>query len=74
MLLQYRYSVSSAVLSLFPELNLLPWKFTRVPTKFWTDLNNQKTYLKWLQNELKYSTMEDWYSITWEVHISLKRL
>jgi len=46
-----------------PEFEWLEWKFSRVPRKYWQELNNRKKYLRWLGNELGFQNPEDWYRI-----------
>mgnify|MGYP003373223661 CR=1 FL=1 len=59
----YRRSPSAAVIDIFPEWNLNPWQFDRVPPGFWKSEKNQRNYIRWLGQELKITTPEDWYQV-----------
>ncbi len=50
--------------TIFPDYNWLPWKFNRAPQLFWNDVNNQKKFVKWAENELNIKEMGDWYKVT----------
>jgi len=57
-------SLQNAPRELFPEFEYLPWLFeSGVPPGFWEDIENIRSYMRWLGNELGYESMEDWYAI-----------
>ena len=60
----YADSPSLFVKNVFPHYKWLEWKFGQTPKHFWEDIKNQKTYTKWLGEELGYKNTEDWYDIT----------
>jgi len=64
LLSKYGSSPYQLLSKLFPETEWLPWCFTRAPGGFWESESNQRTYLKWLFQELHFSKEEDWYRIT----------
>ena len=64
MLKQYRYSVSLAVMELFPEHRWQGWKFRLVPKGWWKDIENQRAFVDYLKSELGLSTFEDCYQLS----------
>ena len=60
----YNCSPSRLVISVYPEKNWLPWKFTPTPMGYWNDIENHKIYMDWLGKELGYKILEDWYNIS----------
>ena len=64
-LLDSKYSSSPLMFlkGVFPEVEWLPWKLG-VPNSYWNDIENHKTYAKWLAETLGYKNMDDWYQIT----------
>lgn len=61
---KFNNSPADAVMTVYPEYKLLPWKFKVAPMGFWLDDDNIRTYLEWLGKELDYSKPEDWYKIS----------
>lgn len=60
-------SLSRALQSSFPEHKWHPWKFEQgVEKGFWDKRENQREYLEWLQTQLGFNSLEDWYRITGE--------
>jgi very-short-patch-repair endonuclease len=55
--------VLSVVKLIYPEYEWLEWKFNKTRQYFWDDTENQKIYMNWLFNKLKYEKIEDWYNI-----------
>jgi aromatic ring-cleaving dioxygenase len=66
-LAKYNGSPSLFIKSVFPEYNLLEWKFLVTNKYFWEDVENHKKYAMWLGEILGYKNMDDWYKITSEV-------
>ena len=54
-------------MSLYPEHNWLPWKFSQVTRGYWTKIENQRKYMEWLQKELKIENWEEWYQVSKQV-------
>jgi hypothetical protein len=63
----YSMSVANLVITVFPEYNWLPWKFSRTPRNFWIDVNNQIKYIEWLGKLKNINKKEDWYEIIGKV-------
>jgi very-short-patch-repair endonuclease len=61
---RYANSVYTLINTLFSEKLWLPWKFKNVPLKFSSDMDNLRWYMDWLYYELKFISMEDWYSVS----------
>ena len=55
------------VQKMFPTYDWLPWKFGSCPRHYWHSVDNQKKYVKWLENELKINEKSDWYKVTVKV-------
>ncbi len=64
---KYGNSPSKVIMSIYPEQNWLPWKFSSVPWGFWDDVKNQRIFLDWVKTELGYQKMEDFYNLSLEV-------
>jgi len=60
----YSNSLGIALSKVFPEHEWLPWKFRKVPGKFWDSKNNRLAYFKWLAIALNVKNMEDWYQLS----------
>eukprot|EP01125_Pyxidicula_operculata_P017279 TRINITY_DN6048_c0_g1_i1.p1 TRINITY_DN6048_c0_g1~~TRINITY_DN6048_c0_g1_i1.p1 ORF type:complete len:420 (-),score=48.57 TRINITY_DN6048_c0_g1_i1:135-1205(-) len=63
-ILKKHKNIVQALQELFPERTWHPWKFNQVPRSFWKSVDNQREYIEWLYNELKYQNMDDWYKLT----------
>jgi len=50
------------IIQLFPEANLVPWKFRKVPPNFWKNYENHVKFFNSLKPE--YKTYEDFYKLT----------
>jgi hypothetical protein len=48
---------------LFPEYNLLPWKFAKCAQHFWRKAENQRKFMEWAAQQLNIKEPSDWYSI-----------
>lgn len=48
----------------YPNIVWAPWCFTRVPDKYWSNLEHQKKALEWIEKQLKIDNWEDWYQVT----------
>lgn len=64
LLKRYNHSVSTLFKNVFPDRELLEWKFINAPQGFWQDEKNIKKFLDWLFKILNYENIEDWYKIT----------
>jgi len=63
-LIEYYKSPYGIARFAFPEHEWLPWKFGRVSSQFWDNLENLKRYLEWLSKRLGYINIEDYYRIS----------
>jgi len=61
---KYNNSTKLFVMSVFPDVEWLPWKFDQTLRGYWNDIENHITYAKWLGGTLGYKNMDDWYQIT----------
>lgn len=57
-------SISAALAFAYPKNNWMPWKFPQVPPHYWEHLANRKKYLKWLGNQLKFTSKKEWNRLT----------
>lgn len=65
----YNSSIIQLLSSLFhpPEGDdeWYPWKFDgSTPNNYWDSMLNQRKYANWLFKQLKFTKLEDWYSVT----------
>ena len=65
---KYHDSPYQLLSAAYPDYEWLPWKFNPSPKHFWSDVNNQMKFIKWLSNQLKLSSMDDWYNVTIKVY------
>ena len=63
----YKNTACNVIMSLVPESEWLIWKFAKVPSNFWEDVQNQKLFLEHLAKHLKIEKPEDWYNVGYEV-------
>ena len=69
----YEESPIKLITSFYPDYPWLPWKFNTAKN-FWNNRENQINYMNWLYNELKMTSMEDWYHISKEVNLLFFKL
>jgi hypothetical protein len=58
-------------MSVYPEYHWLPWRFDRIPEKFWHDPANHRMYLDWVEERLGITDKSQWYKVT---YTQLKKL
>jgi hypothetical protein len=58
----YNSSPSLLITTIFPENQLLPWKFTACPHNFWSNIENQRKFMNWAAEQLNVKKPSDWYS------------
>jgi len=51
--------MSSVLINVYPEYNLKPWKFKKVPRRFWSQFENQNKYFASLYEDLGISNASD---------------
>ena len=69
-LVAHKYNGSPYLLlkTVYPDYDWLPWKFhSGVPQNYWEDIENHKKYVFWLKDTLKIKSMEEWYTISYEI-------
>jgi hypothetical protein len=60
---QYTFSISTALQTVYPEFNWVPWFFQHAPHNFWTKTENCREYLDWFASLFSIETQEDWYRV-----------
>ena len=45
-----------------------PWSSSNLPTGYWKNVENQKTFLNWAATQLKINNYDDWYKVPSLVH------
>ncbi len=63
----YSNCYQRAVMDIYSEFNWCAWLFESVPDGFWKNVENRKSYMKWLSKLLCFTKMEDWYDLTHEL-------
>jgi hypothetical protein len=53
-----------ALKDLYPDVEWLPWKFSKVPRRFWESRVNQRLFLEWFAKEKGIQKKEDWHTVT----------
>lgn len=66
-LLEYRSTISKALIKCFPEYDLKEWMFDVCPQRFWESRANRQRYLRWLGKILGYRKPSDWYQLSREI-------
>jgi hypothetical protein len=61
---RHNYSVLSILREYLPEYDWKPWLFRRIPSGYWDDPGNRRSYLAWLGQELGFRQPSDWYRLT----------
>lgn len=64
LLRHYRDSVAATVIAVVPRSQWCEWMFTRVPPRFWDDVENRRRYVQWLGRRLGYREMADWAQVS----------
>lgn len=57
-------SILGMLKHIYPDFQFLPWKFNQAPRNFWSNMENQKKYFHWLEQQLNITKEEDWYKVT----------
>jgi hypothetical protein len=57
-------SVIKAACELYPQLRNKEWLFKNVELNFWNCVKNQKRYIRWLADQLKVYSSNDWYRVS----------
>eukprot|EP00026_Physarum_polycephalum_P004311 Phypoly_transcript_04329.p1 GENE.Phypoly_transcript_04329~~Phypoly_transcript_04329.p1 ORF type:complete len:614 (+),score=69.49 Phypoly_transcript_04329:131-1972(+) len=62
----YNNSIQNCLEFVFPEHDWLSWKFQKLPTGYWDDVNNVRQFLNWMAADLKLSSLDDWLRVDGE--------
>lgn len=63
----FQGSLSKALKTAFPEHVWNPWLFQQnVSRGYWNDSQNQRAFMDWVGQKLKFKEMKDWYKLTQE--------
>jgi hypothetical protein len=60
---EYHWSLSEALVKIYPEHEWHEWRFNKTPNGFWASPTNRRRFFEWLQSQLGLRTMEDWYGV-----------
>lgn len=64
-------SVSKMLMTAFPEINWVIWKFKSLPKSTWSELKKnkemQKSFVNFVAQELNIKNTDDWYTVTRKV-------
>jgi len=60
----YFSSPSLAVRTVYPEYFLQDWRFSQVPSNYWSNLANQREFFDHLTTVLEIRKPSDWYNVT----------
>ncbi len=55
--------IVKALEEIFPNDDVLPWCFIRMPIGYFEVKDHRNKYIKWLYKELKLKSLEDWYKV-----------
>lgn len=58
------------IINLFPELNLLEWKFQKIPWNYWKKKSNLILLKKYIEKKHKYKKLRDWYKLDWNILVN----
>lgn len=61
--MRHGMSPSNLVMSVYPEHQWQPWKFSRAPKNFAKDPELSRSYCEWFAKEHNFTSLEDWYSV-----------
>jgi hypothetical protein len=65
---EYNNSLFSLLSSVYPQYNLLPWKFEKRPQNFWEDTKIQRNFIEWAGKQFNIKEMSDWYKVSVKVN------
>jgi hypothetical protein len=52
-----------ALSSTYPDTNWHLWKFGHPPRYYWNNVENQRIFLDWFENEFHIKNWPDWYNV-----------
>ncbi|MCA9084824.1 MAG: hypothetical protein KDA81_12245 [Planctomycetaceae bacterium] len=59
----YDSSPYTAMLDYRPDYDWKPWLFGGAPTGYWHEVENRRIFMKWLGEQLGYTTPDQWYGV-----------
>lgn len=59
----YKNSMYNTLVSVYPNQDWPIWKFNRVPSGQWDDLNQQRQFMDMVAQKLGLKSMDDWYYV-----------
>lgn len=59
----YGDSVFRALEEYAPRKKWQPWCFHTVPQGYWQDIDNRRTYMRWLGKQIGFTKLSDWYRL-----------
>lgn len=62
----YQDSLIAALQDLYPQYDWEVWRFGKVPSNFWQDVDNQKRFWTLLGKKKGFKSFDDWYNISYE--------
>eukprot|EP01114_Cavostelium_apophysatum_P003467 TRINITY_DN1335_c0_g4_i6.p1 TRINITY_DN1335_c0_g4~~TRINITY_DN1335_c0_g4_i6.p1 ORF type:complete len:879 (-),score=171.48 TRINITY_DN1335_c0_g4_i6:765-3401(-) len=65
----YGGSLSKTLMTVYPEKNWHPWKFTNLKN-YWTNAENQRTFCDLLAKHLQFQHWEEWYQVEHDHFVS----
>ena len=60
----YKDSIYDMLSKIYPNYKWEPWRFKRAPRKLFSDPNEIKAALNFVEKQLMFSSLEDWYRIS----------
>jgi hypothetical protein len=51
---------------IYPYHYWMPWRLGKVPPNFWQDIQHQRGFFDWLGQQLRFSSLNDWYNVNVE--------
>src|SRR4051812_45596482 len=61
---KYNGSLIKALLTIYPEIQWKPWKFSTVSKGFWSNVDNRKAYFESIASELNLKGKDEWNAIS----------
>ena len=58
------------IIKIFPNLNLLEWKFQKIPWRYWEKKSNLLILAKYISKKHNFRNIKDWYKLTWKILVN----
>ena len=56
-------SPARVVIENYPEKNWIVWNFSKVPQRYWEDIEKRREAIFWMKEKIGLKSLEDWYSV-----------